>query len=129
MQATFTPKTKDHVFKNAESFDKYIEELDPLDEFEVTKRDIDWGPFERECRECGEEFVTTHPATFYCEAHRKGSSLSPKDEEEDEHESKLNFTPKIKDCESCGRAFYATTPAMKYCEKCSPRGGELMDSN
>lgn len=63
-------QSPDHVFQDEKDFFAYIDSIDPMDTFTETKRHIDWGPFIRECRECGAKFETRHPAQFYCEKHQ-----------------------------------------------------------
>lgn len=122
---TFEPKTKEHFFKSKASFEAFIERLDPVDELKEIKREINWGPIERKCTECGDEFVAQHPATMYCENCRV-------DEEEDSNEKVVRFSPvdafepREKECKKCSNVFVSTKPAMKYCEQCSEYGGKVI---
>ena len=75
-QKRFEPKHLDHVFQSSESFDKFVEQKDVMDEFNVTKRDIGWEPKEVECPRCDKTFMKTHPATIYCEECRPKESTS-----------------------------------------------------
>lgn len=122
---SFEPNNADHFFVNEMAFEKFIEEIDPLKEFVIQKREIDWEPRVRECRECGETFLATHPAMHYCEEHR--TTNEDTDTDTDSQEIETQTEGKVKSCDQCGRKFLATAPAMKYCQLCSPKGGKLIE--
>lgn len=64
------PKNPIHTFESKETFDVFIESLDPLKEFKPEKREINWEATERNCEKCGAPFIAHHPAMMYCEKHR-----------------------------------------------------------
>jgi len=121
---SFSPVSKEHFFKSKMTFEAFIERLDPVDELKETKREINWGPIDRKCSECGDEFTAEHPATMYCENCRKEK------EEEENKVAKFSpvdaYEPREKECKKCENIFLSTKPAMKYCEKCSEFGGKVI---
>lgn len=121
----FNPSTEEHYFADMEAFEAFINQVDPMDEFQPTKREIKWGPFHRHCSSCGESYTTEHPAQMYCD------NCSPQEKTPVERKSPLEYyqqhNPKHKECEKCGNLFEAALPAMRYCEDCSERGGRVVE--
>lgn len=128
----FEPTTPEQVFINPESFLTFMEGLDPMETFEITKRKIDWEPIERKCRQCEAHFIADHPAMHYCELHRASQESEGGIEEKSEQGNKKrlapldHYKPRKRDCVSCGSFFMSTTPAMRYCENCSEKGGKII---
>jgi len=125
----FEPASPEHFFASFEAFETFIDELDPMDQLVETKRVINWSYVKKNCSDCGNEFMSNHPASIYCESCKEAHDQS---QHHDPDENRVNpndfYEPKVKECDNCHRSFLATKPAMKYCEKCSERGGKIINN-
>jgi hypothetical protein len=92
LKEEFDSKSPVHHFATKGSFLKFIEEVDPMDDFKPEKRQINWAPRERTDPITGVKFTAYHPAQIYApsDAEEKNSQGTLFDERETDETTQDN---------------------------------------
>lgn len=112
---SFEPVHQDHYFQDRQSFQFFIEGLDPLKTFKPVKREINWEPQKRIDPNTGKEFLASHPAQVY--ADEKEPPKKKRGRPKKKRTPVDYFEPRERKDPETGETFIATHPAQKYAPK------------